>query len=280
MKRGRVVVRSPGRLRRIYGIDFSGAADAGKKIWITSGEVAKDTLHITDCYRAKDLPGSGDERGRCMTALRSLIAKERGSAFGIDFPFGLPRDLVKEDRWEDFILSFPQRYSSAEKFRKTSFTTAGKSEWKRFTDRKCRTPFSPYNLRLYRQTYFGICEVLAPLVRDRLACVLPMQKALPGKPWLLEVCPASTLKQAHLYVPYKGRTLSHYSVRARILAWVENACAMPLPGIVQKAILNDYYGDALDSVIAAFATFRTFRYRSVVPAGVNDTYMLEGYVYG
>ena len=40
---------------RIYGVDFSGAKDAGKKIWIAEGVVKGDSLLIEDCFRARDL---------------------------------------------------------------------------------------------------------------------------------------------------------------------------------------------------------------------------------
>ena len=40
--------------RLIYGIDFSGAQDAGKKIWIAKGVVKGDSLLIEDCFRARD----------------------------------------------------------------------------------------------------------------------------------------------------------------------------------------------------------------------------------
>ena len=42
----------------IYGIDFSGAQDAGNKIWIAEGVVKVDSLFIEDCYRARDLQDS------------------------------------------------------------------------------------------------------------------------------------------------------------------------------------------------------------------------------
>ena len=42
--------------QHIYGIDFSGAQDAGKKIWIAEGVVKTDSLLIEDCFRARDLP--------------------------------------------------------------------------------------------------------------------------------------------------------------------------------------------------------------------------------
>lgn len=205
--------------------------------------------------------------------------EERRSAFGIDFPFGLPQGLVKEKDWEAFVLSFPQKYPNAEEFRKSLYISSGGYELKRATDKKCHTPFSPYNLRLYRQTYFGICEVLSPLIRNHLVCVLPMQKALADKTWLLEVCPASTLKQARLYSPYKGSSRSHYSARTRILAWVEEACRIPFPGAVRLAVLGDEYGDALDSAVAAVATFRAIRNRVHIATVDNDTYLREGYVF-
>ncbi|KAB2836482.1 MAG: hypothetical protein F9K48_01735 [Candidatus Brocadia sp.] len=278
-KDGRPALHPPGLPQKIYGVDFSGAASAGKKIWITSGIRKNDRLHIQDCLRASALPSSGNERDRCMAALLAFIRKEKTSAFGFNFPFGLPRDLVKRDSWRDFVVSFSFRYTSAENFRKTLCTASDGSELKRMTDRACQTPFSPYNLRLYRQTYYGICEVLAPLVWKHQACVLPMQKARPGRPWLLEVCPASTLKQEHLYVPYKGRTSSHYTARKRILEWIEGPCDASLPRAVRLIALGNSDGDAIDSVVAAFVTFRAVRNQAVTAAFDKKTYLLEGYVY-
>ena len=37
----------------IYGIDFSGAQDAGKKIWIAKGIIEENTLLIEDCFKAR-----------------------------------------------------------------------------------------------------------------------------------------------------------------------------------------------------------------------------------
>jgi hypothetical protein len=264
--------------RRVYGVDFSGAAHAGKKIWVTSGVIERDTLHIDACRRGADLPASGRDRDRCLAALRDIIQREEASAFGLDFPFGLPRDLVEEGTWEDFVLSFPDRYDSPAAFRETCRTDAG-VELKRVTDRESRTPFSPYNIRLYRQTYFGIRDVLVPLVRDQLACVLPMQPGLPERPWVMEICPASTLKRAHLYWPYKGKSREHHKARARILEAVEEMAPLSFPARLRSVVLDDPDGDALDSVVAVFAVFRALCSPDGLAAGSNDAYALEGYVY-
>jgi hypothetical protein len=150
---------------RIYGVDFSGAAKAGNKIWITSGVIEGKALRVEACHRAADLPGSSQDRDRCLAALRDFIRQGEASAFGLDFPFGLPRALIQEDCWEDFIFSFSNRYPDPEAFREACRAVAGGSELKRVTDRESHTPFSPYNIRLYRQTYFGIRDVLGPLLR-------------------------------------------------------------------------------------------------------------------
>jgi hypothetical protein len=96
-----------------------------------------------------------------------------------------------------------------------------------------------------------IHSLLAPLVRGQLACVLPMQSAASDKPWLLEVCPASTLQKLRLYLlPYKKSDKKSRVRRARIIEGLEETGTMRVkPPTLRLKILNDWRGDALDSVI-------------------------------
>jgi hypothetical protein len=265
----------------VYGVDFSGAKKAGSKIWITSAPIMRDLLKIEDCFQAKDLPSSSAERDQCLGALWNFIRAQKTCAFGLDFPFGLPSVFVEINSWEEFVLSFGERYPDPKEFRDTCWVAAGNRELRRDTDRNSQTPFSPYNRRLYRQTYYGIRDVLAPLVRNRLACVLPMQRVAPGKPWLFEVCPASTLKSINLYLlPYKRADKESRLNRARIIEGVVETGAILIDSLALRSkIIDDRNGDALDSVIAAFATFRALRHlaHSSVPSA--NPYLLEGYVY-
>jgi len=265
--------------RRVYGVDFSGAAGAGERIWIAQAAVIGDALAIEACHRGMDLPGSGPERDRCLPALRDLVGREESSAFGLDFPFGLPRELIMEDSWENFVLGFRGRYSDPESFRAQCRAATGGAELKRRTDRESRTPFSAYNLRLYRQTYYGIRDVLAPMIQDRRVCVLPMQPAQSGRPWLMEICPASTLKHEGISMPYKGRGGERYAARARILKKIEGRAPLSIPTALRRLILDDYQGDALDSVLAAYAVFRTLRDSVSLATASHSPYELEGYVY-
>lgn len=258
----------------IYGIDFSGAQDAGKKIWIAEGVVKGDSLLIEDCFRARDLQDSGNELYKCLSALKDFMKENQDAAFGLDFPFGLPYVQVEQESWKEFIIAFPNLYDSPDHFRETCFSNAGNRELKRKTDREAKTPFSPYNRRIYKQTYYGISEILNPLVRGNHVCVLPMEKPISGKAWILEICPASTLKVEGLYDRYKDKNLNddRGSVRAKILKRIKRIGLLKLKSKrLHKIILEDRNGDALDSVIAAMATFRAIKTMS--------SYTIEGYVY-
>ncbi|TAK33859.1 MAG: DUF429 domain-containing protein [Chloroflexota bacterium] len=269
------------RPRRIHGVDFSGAVDAGWKIWIASGSVDEDCLRIEDCRRAEDLPGSGKPLDRCLPALRELIAGETHGVFGLDFPFGLPDDLVRNyGDWDQFVLDFSKRYPGPKDFRQDCFEQADHHERKRATDRENAAPFAAYNLKLYRQTYYGIRDVLAPLVRERRAYVLPMQSAHSGRPWLVEICPACTLKKEHLYLSYKGTSMDRREARAYILAAIERIAPLVIPDKDLRArIIADAGGDALDSVIAAVATFRSIPRMIDGYTGKQMPYPLEGFIF-
>ena len=274
----------------IHGIDFSGAADAGRKIWIASGRVMAGTLHIGACRRVADLEGSPRRLEPALAALGAFIAERPAAVFGLDFPFGIPRELVNAATWEQFVEGFPARYPSANLFRQRCREATGGLDLKRETDRKARTPFSAYNLWLYKQTYYGIRDVLRPLVLDSRACVLPMQHPRPDMPWVIEACPASTLKALEretgkrLYAPYKkGRREQRPARKAQrraILEAIEQMGSIVLDSEeLREEILADTEGDALDGLIAAFATLRALRRPAFPTPRSERIYEREGYVY-
>jgi hypothetical protein len=270
-----------GKKRCIFGVDFSGAKDACKKIWVSSGRSIGSTLHIEECYRLADRMGSGASshsgRDECFSALRSLIIRENDAVFGIDLSFSLPEHLMEDD-WESFIESFSSKYPSAEQFRESCRDRTGGKELKRASEIRAKVPFSVYNLRLYRQTYFGIRDVISPLVNDGLVCVLPMQEAKDGKPWLIEICPACRLKKEDMYIPYKGKTDDRRNARCRILEYFMNK-SLVIPSSLQELIVADTEGDALDSIIATYSTFKSLSRLSEIPDTLPENYAIEGYTF-
>jgi hypothetical protein len=232
--------------RNIYGIDFSGAKDAGNKIWIAKGAPDGERLLVSECLRARELTTSGRQLEACLPALVNLVKSEINTIFGFDFPFGIAAPLVKEKTWEDFVLAFPNRYESPGAFREACRKADEGHELKRQTDVDAHSPFSPYNLRLYKQTYYGISKVLFPLIQDSSACVLPFQVPDNNKPWILEICPASSLK--HLMgkraPSYKGSKQFHEENRRQILAdMIKAGVSFGKNAEIKRKIIADKGGD-------------------------------------
>lgn len=243
-------------MSRIAGVDFSGASDAGRKIWIAEGAVNESgALAIERCVAAIDLPNGGKTPGVAVAALAGHIATLGDARVGCDFPFSLPRDLVAARTWRGFALRYAAEFADADTFRGLMRTRHSAVEHKRMTDVIAKTPFNSYNLRLYRQTWWGIAGLLGPLVRTGRARVRPQQRMVPGKPVLIEVCAACTLKSIDLYPPYKGKDPKHRKARTRILDRFIDGRALEAPARrLRQTLLDNEGGDALDAVIGAIAT--------------------------
>lgn len=132
------MIHSVDRRREIYGVDFSGAAEAGTRIWVARGTVEDNRLRIEECLRGDELPGSDRGRSRCFAALRTLIETHPQAVFGFDFPFSIPATLIHrlfgDVAWEQFVLSFPERFPTPRQFREACVQAAGGRELRRDAD--------------------------------------------------------------------------------------------------------------------------------------------------
>ena len=265
----------------IYGVDFSGAADAGKHIWIAEGQLVNDCLDITDCRSASEFLNCPPTREITITALVAFIESRRCAAFGFDFPFGLPKEMVDEGSWSAFVSSFSSRYPSLMDFDIDCHAASDGKEWKRVCDIETKAPFSPYNRRVISQTYYGIRDVLRPLVLAGKVNVPPIHPAASVLPYLLEVCPAGFLKATGLYKPpYKGPTRANYDARNIILKTLENSRYITVSSpALRDTILSNNPGDALDSVVAAAIAANTVNDPECIDAKSGDPYCVEGCIY-
>ncbi|KKG14639.1 hypothetical protein EO98_17650 [Methanosarcina sp. 2.H.T.1A.6] len=264
----------------IYGVDFSGSKEACKKIWVCESISTDKGLLVKDCWNLKEKYGNLS-RDRSFEILTKVIASSPRAAFGLDFPFGLPKSIIDEDNWIDFIKNFSKNYGDPYQFRQRCHDRAlkltGKKELRRYTDIENGSPFPPCNLRLFKQTYYGINNVLRPLVMSKSAKILPMEDQEISSPWVLEICPASTLKDLDLYFTgYKGKESTSSELRETILSKLKKSeFVTGIDSKVWKTSVENAEGDALDSVIAAIAT-----YRGLYPdLNLDDIYKLEGYIY-
>jgi hypothetical protein len=204
----------------------------------------------------------------------------RRSIVGCDFPFSVPAAMIEAPTWQVFALAFGERFPSAQAFLQDCRRRSNGREIRRACDRDSRVPFAAYNLRIYRQTYHGIRDVLAPLIRECKAVVLPMQVVVGDRPWVIETCPASTLKHAGLYPSYKGTSDAARRARQRILRGLvrQRLLAPPSPSLRRLAIENAG-GDALDSMVAAAATGRAYLMGEFARPALDGREHLEGRVY-
>lgn len=263
----------------ICGIDWSGAKDAGRRIWIAKGTHTNARFIVKELLRGQDLPNSSRSRDACLTALREWIRSMGASVLGFDFPFGIPKVLMAPEDWRDFVVQFADRFSAPESFANWCRSSARGKELKRTTDQIARTPFSVYNLRMFRQTYWGIAGVLGPLVAEDCVSVLPMQQPIGSQPWLMETCPASLLKRFSLYVPYKGKGIHYRHERKAITAALVRGHLLEVSNKIANVIADDPGGDALDAVIAGVATTSAVTHRDFPRIAWRDEYAVEACVY-
>lgn len=265
---------------RIVGVDFSGASQAGSAIWIAEARLDDGRVAIESCRAAAELPDSGQAREQCLPALVAYIARQERAIVGCDFPFSLPATLIERDSWREFALDFGERFASAADFLADCRRRANGREIRRACDSESRVPFAAYNLRIYRQTFHGIRDVLAPLLRDKMAVVLPMERPRTDRPWVVEICPASTLKRAGLYPSYKGRSAEARDARRRVIGGlVRRGWLAPLSPSMRRLAIDNTGGDALDSMIAAMTTGRAYAAGAFTQRGLDRREAIEGRVY-
>ena len=75
-------------LVRVYGVDFTCAPRRAKPITVAEGDLRKSTLHL----KGIELFGS-------FTEFEALLARPGPWVGGFDFPFSLPRELVRDLGW-------------------------------------------------------------------------------------------------------------------------------------------------------------------------------------
>jgi len=261
----------------VIGVDFSGARDAGRRIWIAEGRVDDRRVHLDSCFPAAELPESGRDREAAHLALVAYLGRQDDAVAGLDLPFSLPRSLMQNRAWIDFVRGFPRRYASPEDFRAEMVAVGGGRELKRRTDIETRVPFAAINMRMYRQTHYGIGAVLAPLIAADAVRAIPLQPPADGKAILAEICPASLLKSIDLYPSYKGTTKDHRRARRAILTGlVEGGLVARLPPAIEITAVNDPGGDALDAMLAAVCAAHAARAN---PQPIDEIEAIEGRVY-
>jgi len=259
----------------VVGIDFSGAQDAGKKIWIAEGTVSSGTLKLSQCNQASDIFDRTDK----MPVFKRLVdwINSLGAAtVGIDFPFGVPKvvanAMFQANSWTKFVNRPLWSGLNPDQFRKQCQNLC-KSEV-RDTDAVHRAD-CPHSQRIYKQTFHGIRDILRPLL-NRNVSVAPM--ANNGDPTILETYPSATLaREDSLFAARYKHSSSPRNRLTRNVQALSGIQDLDVSTIPDSKIIDNRGGDALDSIIAALATFRAVNNSN--PFRVNPQTPIEGHHY-
>lgn len=248
----------------LHGVDFSGAESGG------AAKIRVVTRDLGDPRQPIALEGRFDRRGLVRVITQSA-ADGRDHLWRIDAPMGLPAEMLPELQqpadWRT-VAQWMHGCASPRLWR-SAVREHTRREPRRGCDSAMATPMSPLNLRVFKQTWTLICEVLLPLAEAgiRIEPVLPGTNARVA---VCEGCPASVLAaKGWPKRGYKGAGAPTAVVRADIVRLLRGA-GMEIPNSLAEEAIRDGEGDLLDAIILVSAPFQT-----VVPRIA----LVEGWVY-
>lgn len=267
---------------QVTGVDFSGSAEPGEDVWLTTGEWDGQRLRVTDARPATEAFDTGG-RDAVLAGLRESVTD--GGVTGLDFSFGLPCAVLPDvvDSWAQSLRWVHEReyedalVAQADWKERARASDADGVELKRATDRQVGAS-SPYSFITRYQTFHGMRDLLWPLVEDEAVAVQPMVDR-EADATLCEVYPAGTLRALGLPdTKYKddAKYPDAPAKRERILDGLVEWGAQ-VPSSIRARLLGDPEGDALDSLVAAVATARAVESAFEVATGRYDA--VEGYIY-
>jgi len=280
----------------VYGVDFSGANDAERNVWLAGGPLTDDGLAIETLGTARSVfPGDVSGQAETHAALVDWLRDRESAAVGLDFSFGLPSTLLDAvdappTDWPAFLDAFPladcadpDQFEAWGKERTREATDGDRTFLKRETDGPVGAS-SPYGFIGSTITFHGVRDVLAPVVRgsdggEAVAAAAPMQATAFEPPvTLLETYPAGVLDRLGLQRRnYKGASDEEQAARRRNLDGLVESTGVVVDDADRETVIGNTGGDALDAVVAAAATWRTVEAGFDYDDGRYDE--REGYIY-
>ncbi len=279
----------------IYGVDFSGAKLAGRNTWVArlerrSGRGAKSRPYaLAELHCVENLCGTA-ERATALSHLVSLVRASDAALWAMDFPFGLPVEVLDHGtRWPqqiEFLREWGEdAYGVGLECLARAKKLGGPMHIRRLTDREARAPFDCYHYRIIYQFFYGLRDVLGPLWRTRGTAVLPFQyRRLPAaRRVLVEACPSSTLKRLGLphqnYKQPEGGPLLPKRRRTRRVILDAVTRKLHVEPRHRRTMMRNGGGDAIDAVLAAVGAERSWREVDHGHVARHPRYRREGHLY-
>jgi hypothetical protein len=271
-------------LNRVIGVDFSGAAKAGRNTWVADCEIVDGNLRLASVAPLERLAGTPD-RAPALAYLSSRIAASSRSLWALDFPFGLPveLDLGSWASQLEFIAAWESDAPALGRHLvEMSRERQDRLHIRRATDVEQRTPFDCYHYRIIYQTFHGMRDVLRPVSDDPNVAVLPFQRSRRARSLVVEACPSSTLKRMGLpHQRYKQSTgggidPERRATRRRLVREIAKHVELRLAQ--RRRLIDNPGGDALDAVVAAAGAWHGWQVGQLDVARRGSRYVDEGLI--
>src|SRR5207245_9262687 len=154
-----------------------GAKLACENIWIGRLVPKSRSYDLVELSRLRTLCGTA-EREPSLAHLVQIIADSDRALWGMDFPFGLPIEVMPNgSAWREQLRWFCEwphgAYALGEECVRRARKIGPSMHIRRVTDTDARTPFDCYHYRIIFQPFHGMRDVLAPLSHVRGTAILP-----------------------------------------------------------------------------------------------------------
>lgn len=282
----------------VYGVVYGGDSPDGEasETWVCRAVVEGDRLTVDRCTLVGEwFEDAGDSAGSTVSAGSSGATVDRPpltafladlpptAAAGLDFPFGLPECVVAEDSWTAFLRDVPTWCNSPPDLRwrcerRVRLADGSVETRLRATDGPL-SALSPFDERIVASTFYGIRDVLRPLVLSDRVRVPPMTAPRPDRPFVIEVYPAGTLVDLDLFGGQDeedGQTDTECREATLDALAAAVDCDLDVADAVRDRVVDEE--TALESLVAAYAVYRNTRSASAL--SVSDPQRLvEGQVF-
>lgn len=226
-------------MSRVHGVDFSGADSGGSAKIVIASVGPEGSVRV--------------RRGIDRAALRRAILESLETAeldeWRIDAPFSVPEAVFERHdiafEWRA-LAEWMDGFDTPRDWRR-AMREVNRKEPRRTCDRAAHTPLAPMNLRVFKQTWTIVCEILLPLAEAgvHIAPVHPTDAPC----IVTEGCPASVLAfRGESSRGYKGRSDDNRE-RRRGLCDLLGEWGLTVSGADRAAAIRDPEGDVLDAML-------------------------------
>ncbi|MBL9140840.1 MAG: hypothetical protein JNK53_03135 [Phycisphaerae bacterium] len=235
----------------VHGVDFSGADSGGAaKIRVIERDLGTP--------RAEVVARGQLDRKSLVRAIQASNGDGRAHLWRIDAPSGLPlsmaTELAQPEDWKS-IAQWMLECGAPRQWRSRVRQTT-RREPRRTCDQAMSTPMAPMNLRVFKQTWTFVCEVLLPLAESGVG-IEPMLPVRGARVVVCEGCPASVLAcKGWAKRGYKGPGDPPVQARAEIVRHLRHD-GMNIPPALADQAISDVEGDVVDALLLATPPFQT-----------------------